>query len=102
MPGPGEYRPDPTVGISRAEDLPKTKVCIQSRNYRRAPLPALRTRRLPRSARSGRKESLLLKVLPLPSGIPRKDLFRRVLSTLKPGAFQACFASWLSSLREGR
>lgn len=46
-----------------------------------------------------RKESLLLKVLPLPNGIPRKDLFRRVLSTLKPGAFQACFANWLSSLR---
>lgn len=46
-----------------------------------------------------RKESLLLNVLPLPNGIPRKDLFRRVLSTLKPGAFQACFASWLSSLR---
>jgi hypothetical protein len=24
------------VGISRTEDLPKTKVCIQSRNYRRS------------------------------------------------------------------
>ena len=39
MPGPGEYRPDPTVGISRTEDLPKTKVCIQSRNYRRRRCP---------------------------------------------------------------
>ena len=40
MPGPGEYRPDPTVGIARTEDLPKTKVGVQSRNYRRR-LPAL-------------------------------------------------------------
>ena len=39
MPGPGEYRPDPTVGISRTEDLPKTKVSIRSRNYRRRPCP---------------------------------------------------------------
>jgi hypothetical protein len=39
VPGPGEYRPDPTVGISRTEDLPKTKVCIQSRNYRRRRCP---------------------------------------------------------------
>jgi predicted transposase YbfD/YdcC len=35
----------------------------------------------------------------LPNGIPRKDVFRRVLMTLKPGAFQACFANWLESLR---
>jgi hypothetical protein len=39
MPGPGEYRPDPTIGISRTEDLPKTKVGVQSRNYRRRPCP---------------------------------------------------------------
>ena len=45
------------------------------------------------------KEEFLLKVLKLPSGIPRKDVFRRVLALLKPGAFQACFASWLTSLR---
>ena len=45
------------------------------------------------------KEELLLKVLKLPHGIPRKDVFRRVLATLKPGAFQACFATWLNSLR---
>ena len=45
------------------------------------------------------KEELLLSCLPLPNGIPRKDVFRRVLSTLRPGAFQACFASWLESLR---
>lgn len=26
MPGPGEYRPDPTEGINRIEDLPKPKL----------------------------------------------------------------------------
>src|SRR5205085_882185 len=35
----------------------------------------------------------------LPNGVPRKDVFRRVLRALKPGAFQACFANWLGSLR---
>ena len=39
MPGPGEYRPDPTVGIGRVEDLPKPKIACQSRNYRRRPCP---------------------------------------------------------------
>src|ERR1022692_2923814 len=45
------------------------------------------------------KEEFLLKLLKLPHGIPRKDVFRLVLATLKPGAFQACFAAWLTSLR---
>src|SRR3954471_1438412 len=45
------------------------------------------------------KEGLLSQVLDLPSGAPRKDVFRRVLMALKPGAFQACFANWLRSLR---
>jgi predicted transposase YbfD/YdcC len=45
------------------------------------------------------KEELLLQVLDLPNGVPRKDVFRRVLMVLKPAAFQACFASWLRSLR---
>jgi predicted transposase YbfD/YdcC len=45
------------------------------------------------------KQEFLLEVLPLPHGIPRKDVFRRVLMTLKPGAFQACFANWLQALR---
>ncbi len=45
------------------------------------------------------KEDLLLKLLPLPNGIPRKDVYRRVLSALKPEAFQACFVNWLQSLR---
>jgi predicted transposase YbfD/YdcC len=45
------------------------------------------------------KQDLLLQVLDLPNGIPRKDVFRRVLMMLKPSAFQACFAGWLRSLR---
>src|SRR5262245_32995419 len=45
------------------------------------------------------KEDFLLRVLKLPNGIPRKDVFRRVLALLNPGAFQACFANWLQSLR---
>lgn len=32
MPGPGEYRPDPTEGIHRIEDLPTTKVRVPGRN----------------------------------------------------------------------
>ena len=47
------------------------------------------------------KEGLLSQVLDLPNGAPRKDVFRRVLMVLKPAAFQACFASWLQSLRVG-
>ena len=45
------------------------------------------------------KCKLLLKLLDLPHGIPKKDCFRRVLLTLKPDAFQACFTMWLTALR---
>jgi predicted transposase YbfD/YdcC len=45
------------------------------------------------------KQDFLLQVLDLPNGIPRKDVFRRVLMALKPAGFQACFADWLQSLR---
>jgi DDE_Tnp_1-associated len=44
------------------------------------------------------KEELLTRWLPLPLGVPRKDAFRRVLSALKPEAFQLCFQDWLQSL----
>ncbi len=46
------------------------------------------------------KEALLRRMLPLPNGVPRKDVFRRVLSALKPGAFQECFANWLQAMRD--
>jgi predicted transposase YbfD/YdcC len=45
------------------------------------------------------KAELLTGALPLPNGIPRKDVFRRVLGLLQPAAFQACFATWLQALR---
>jgi predicted transposase YbfD/YdcC len=45
------------------------------------------------------KEAFLSQVLDLPNGVPRKDVFRRVLMVLKPAAFQACFAAWLQALR---
>jgi predicted transposase YbfD/YdcC len=45
------------------------------------------------------KEEFLLKTLDLPNGIPRKDVFRRVLMALRPDAFQACFVTWLTALR---
>jgi predicted transposase YbfD/YdcC len=46
------------------------------------------------------KKRFLLQVLDLPNGIPRKDVFRRVLALVKPIAFQTCFANWLTSLRD--
>lgn len=45
------------------------------------------------------KKEWLLPLLPLPAGIPRKDVFRRVLMLLNPAAFQACFFNWLQALR---
>jgi predicted transposase YbfD/YdcC len=46
------------------------------------------------------KRDVLLELLDLPHGIPRKDVFRRVLMALRPAAFQACFTGWLGSLRQ--
>lgn len=49
-------------------------------------------------AKTGPKEAWLKTVLALPNGIPSRDCIRRVLTALKPGAFQACFASWIARL----
>jgi predicted transposase YbfD/YdcC len=46
------------------------------------------------------KASFLLGLLNLPNGIPCKDVFRRVLMSLKPNTFQECFVNWLQSLRK--
>ncbi len=46
------------------------------------------------------KAEFLVRALPLPHGVPCKDVFRAVLSLLRPEAFQTCFAAWLSSLRD--
>jgi len=39
VPGPGDYLPDPTEGITRVEDLPKPRLRKRSRNYRRRLCP---------------------------------------------------------------
>ena len=39
MPGPGEYRPDSTEGITRVEDLPQPKIIRRRRNAKRHPCP---------------------------------------------------------------
>ncbi|MCX7408148.1 MAG: ISAs1 family transposase [Planctomycetales bacterium] len=41
----------------------------------------------------------LLLVLDWPHGVPCKNIFRRVLSVLNPGTFQACFVSWLQTMQ---
>src|SRR3954453_22040053 len=46
------------------------------------------------------KEDLLTGLLDLPHGIPGKDVFRRVLMTLKPEAFEAGFNAWIARLRD--
>jgi predicted transposase YbfD/YdcC len=46
------------------------------------------------------KEELLAGILDLPHGIPGKDVFRRVLMTLKPQAFEAAFNGWIVRLRD--
>src|SRR3954454_23410613 len=47
-----------------------------------------------------RKQGLLTGLLDLPHGTPGKDAFRRVLMTLKPDAFEACFNAWIARLRD--
>jgi len=44
MPGPGEYVPDATEGITRVEDLPKPQLQRRSRNYAARPCPQCRRR----------------------------------------------------------
>jgi len=47
------------------------------------------------------KQQFLCQGLSLPFGVPRKDVFRTVLTLLNPQVFQACFTDWLTSLRLG-
>jgi len=44
------------------------------------------------------KAKWLKRFLELPNGIPSRDCIRRVLTALKPEAFQESFASWIASL----
>jgi predicted transposase YbfD/YdcC len=41
------------------------------------------------------KVDWLQEVLTLPGGIPSRDCIRRILSALKPEAFQKCFQAWI-------
>jgi len=43
------------------------------------------------------KEDWLGRLLELPNGIPSKDCLSRVLSALKPEAFQECFQRWIAA-----
>ena len=46
------------------------------------------------------RKKRLAEWLDLPDGnVPCKDVFRRVLCSVNPAAFQACFVQWLQSLR---
>ena len=47
---------------------------------------------------AARKEEFLIAALDLPHGVPRKDVFRRVLMALRPEAFRAGFVSGLESM----
>jgi predicted transposase YbfD/YdcC len=46
------------------------------------------------------QELWLRRYLRLPHGVPSRDTIGRVLQSLKPSAFQQCFAAWLTSLQE--
>jgi predicted transposase YbfD/YdcC len=46
------------------------------------------------------KKEFLVEALSLPNGVPRKDVFRRVLMAINPAAFQACYVEWLNGLRD--
>ena len=43
------------------------------------------------------KKEWLGTLLELPNGIPSRDCIRRVLSALKPEAFQKCFQNWIAA-----
>jgi len=47
------------------------------------------------------KEEWLASFLELPNGIPSRDCIRRVLSALKPAAFQKCFESLIAACLAG-
>ena len=85
---------DPRSPVNRRHPLPSVLVI--------APLAVLAGAGGPTAiaAWAVTKQDLLARVLDLPHGIPGKDVFRRVLMTLQPAAFQACFVNRLKSLRD--
>ena len=90
-----EHIPDPRCHINRRHPLPSVVVIAILAILAGANGPTA----IAKWARA--KEAFLRQALPLPFGVPRKDVFRIVLSRLNPKLFQSCFANWLESLRLG-
>ena len=88
-----EELPDPRCHINRRHQLSSVLVIAIMAILAGANGPTS----IARWART--KSSFLGQCLPLPHGIPRKDVFRIVLSRLSPQLFQACFANWLQALK---
>jgi predicted transposase YbfD/YdcC len=85
--------PDPRAAINRRHPLPSVLVIAILAILAGAKGPT----GIARWART--KEFFLRSCLPLPHGVPCKDVFRIVLSRLSPHLFQSCFARWLESLK---
>ena len=67
MPGPGEYRPDPSEGIHRIEDLPKPNFRVRNQNYRR--LLVLAVAHLAPTAMAGDVAPSTTWAIPSPDGL---------------------------------
>jgi predicted transposase YbfD/YdcC len=85
--------PDPRASVNRLHPLPSVLVIAIMAILAGAKGPT----GIARWART--KELFLRNCLPLPHGVPCKDVFRIVLSRLSPQLFQRCFAQWLESLK---
>lgn len=88
-----EQLPDPRSHINRLHPLSSVVVIAIMAILAGANGPTA----IARWARA--KAAFLGQCLPLPHGVPRKDVFRVVLARLHPRLFQACFAQWIESLR---
>jgi predicted transposase YbfD/YdcC len=85
---------DPRSEINRKHPLPSVVVIALIAILAGASGPTMIAHR------AALKEDIPASVLPLPHGVPCKDVFRRVLMALRPEAFQHCFAAWVRSPRE--
>jgi predicted transposase YbfD/YdcC len=87
------HLPDPRSAINRRHPLPSVVVIAIMAILAGAHGPTS----IARWAQA--KEIFLRQSLCLPHGVPRKDVFRIVLTLLSPQLFQACFKTWLEALR---
>src|SRR3954471_14474665 len=85
---------DPRSHINRRHPLPSVLVIAVLAVLAGAAGPTAFARR------AECKAELLTGLLDLPFGIPGKAVFRRVLMTLKPEAFEAAFNAWIARLRD--